>query len=355
MIRIIREEDEPKPVLMKRFKLTDIQAEAILNMRLRSLRKLEEIRDPQGARRRSSKEQKQLEALLDSEDKQWETIAGEIGEVRKTFGPDTPLGKRRTDLRRRARARRRGHPDGDGRARAGHRHRLGEGLDPRAEGPCHRHSALTFKDGDSAEARVPGRDHRQDPGRHDRRQVLHARRRQAAGRARPWRADPLMVDMENGQDIVTVFVHEPERKLLLVSTEGNGFVVPEAEVVANTRKGKQVMNVDAPEESASASPPSGDHVAIVGENRKMLVFPLDQVPEMTRGKGVRLQRYKDGGVADARVFAKADGLTWVDSSGRTFTRPIAELKDWIGDRAQAGRLPPQGFPRNNRFGTAGIS
>ena len=165
----------------------------------------------------------------------------------------------------------------------------------------------------------------------------------------------VMVDMDAAEDVVAVFVHNPERKLLVVSTEGRGFVVPEAETLANTRKGKQVMGVDAPEEMRLCVTALGDHVAILGENRKLLIFPLNQVPEMTRGKGVRLQRYKDGSVADARVFAKADGLTWVDSSGRTFTRPLAEIKDWIGERAQAGRLPPSGFPRSNRFGTAGIA
>ena len=154
--------------------------------------------------------------------------------------------------------------------------------------------------------------------------------------------------------MVAVFVHDPERKLLVVSTEGRGFVVPEAEILANTRKGKQVMTVSGGEEMRLCVAAAGDMVAMLGENRKLLIFPLAQVPEMARGKGVRLQRYKDGGVADARVFAKADGLTWMDSSGRSFNRSMKELKDWIGDRAQAGRLPPQGFPRSNRFGTPTI-
>jgi topoisomerase-4 subunit A len=147
-----------------------------------------------------------------------------------------------------------------------------------------------------------------------------------------------------------VSVHDPDRKLLVLSTDGRGFVVPEVEVLANTRKGKQVMSVSSPVEMCLAVPAAGDTVAMLGENRKLLIFPLDQVPEMVRGKGVRLQKYKDGGAADARVFKKSDGLTWSDSSGREFNRPMSDLKDWVGTRAQAGRLPPAGFPRHGKFG-----
>ncbi len=159
----------------------------------------------------------------------------------------------------------------------------------------------------------------------------------------------MMVDMENEQDMVTAFVHDPDRRLLVVSTAGRGFIVEEKSLVANTRKGKQVMNVTMPDEMKLCVPVSGDHVAIVGENRKLLVFALAQVPEMARGKGVRLQRYKDGGVADIRCFALADGLSWQDSAGRTHVRDGDQLAEWRGDRAQAGRLAPKGFPRSGRF------
>ena len=161
----------------------------------------------------------------------------------------------------------------------------------------------------------------------------------------------LMVDMDNDQDVVAVFVHKPERRLLLAATDGRGFVVPESELVANTRKGKQILNVEAPDEARLCVAAKGDMVAIIGQNRKFLVFPLEQVPEMTRGKGVRLQRYRDGGPADMRVFSKADGLTWVDSSGRSYTRSMEELKDFVAERGQAGRLPPDKFPKSNQFGT----
>jgi topoisomerase-4 subunit A len=136
---------------------------------------------------------------------------------------------------------------------------------------------------------------------------------------------------------------------MISSTAGNGFIVAEAELVANTRKGKQIMNVSYPDETKLLVPISGDHVAVVGENRKMLIFPLSQVPEMSRGKGVRLQKYKDGGIADIRCFAIADGLTWEDSAGRTFTKTKDELVEWLGDRAGAGRAVPKGFPRSGRF------
>jgi topoisomerase-4 subunit A len=158
-----------------------------------------------------------------------------------------------------------------------------------------------------------------------------------------------MVDMENDQDVLTAFVHDPSRKLLISSAAGNGFVVPETDMVANTRKGKQIMNVAMPDEANLVVPVKGDHVAIVGENRKMLVFPLAQIPEMGRGKGVRLQRYKDGGVSDIRCFAIADGLTWADSAGRSFTKTRDELIEWLGDRASAGRTVPKGFPRSGKF------
>jgi topoisomerase-4 subunit A len=127
-------------------------------------------------------------------------------------------------------------------------------------------------------------------------------------------------------------------------------VAPADEVVANTRKGKQVLNVDGKARAVVCAEAAGDHVAIVGENRKLLVFPIKQLPEMGRGKGVRLQRYRDGGVSDAKVLALKDGLTWKDTSGRTWTVGNGDLRDWIGNRAEAGRLPPKGFPKNNKFG-----
>ncbi|OJU50238.1 MAG: DNA topoisomerase IV subunit A, partial [Mesorhizobium sp. 61-13] len=351
VIRIIREEDEPKPVMMARWSLNDTQAEAILNMRLRALRKLEEFeirKEFDGL----SAEKKQIEALLESEVKQWKTISWEIQKIRRDFGPEEnkELGPRRTkfaeapdhDLTDIAQAMIEKEPvtvvvseKGWLRAMKGH---------------LTDHAQLTFKEGDSLKLafnaqttdkilvfttggkfytigadRLPG-------GR---------------GHGEPIR---IIVDMENDQDIVTAFVHEPKRKLLLASHQGNGFVVVEDEVVANTRKGKQVMNVKTPDEAKSCIPVAGDHLAIVGENRKMLVFPLAEIPEMTRGKGVRLQKYKDGGVLDLKTFAIEAGLSWQDSADRTFTKSQAELTEWVGARASAGRMVPKGFPRTGKFG-----
>jgi len=159
----------------------------------------------------------------------------------------------------------------------------------------------------------------------------------------------LMVDMNEGTGIVDLFVYRPGQKRIIASTAGNGFIVDEDELIANTRKGKQILNVSGADEARLIAPVAGDMVAIIGQNRKLLVFPLHQLPTMGRGKGVRLQKYKDGGVSDLKTFAATEGLTWV-SAGRSFSKPMADLQEWVGERAQAGRQPPNGFPRSNRFG-----
>ena len=353
VIKIIRTEDEPKPVLMKTFKLSDVQAEAILNMRLRSLRRLEEF-EIRTENDNLTKERKELAALLKSEEKQWDRIADEIKQVRKTFGPNTPLGRRRSDFDvapshdveeiQEAMVEREPitvvvSEKGWLRAMKGH------SIDV---------AKLEFKTGDRLQTAFPAETT-------DKVLVFSTKGRfytlagdklpGGRGQGEPIR---LLVDMDEGEDIVAAFVSKTDRKLLVASTIARGFVVAEAEVIANTRKGKQVLNLDVGEEAKVCVAVSGDQVAIVGENRKMLIFPLDQVPEMPRGKGVRLQKYKDGGLSDARTFSGKEGLTWEDSSGRTHQRSLSELKDWRGDRAQAGRLPPQGFPRSNKFGTPGL-
>ncbi|MGB3831640.1 MAG: DNA topoisomerase IV subunit A [Mesorhizobium sp.] len=351
VIRIIREEDEPKPVMMARWDLTDTQAEAILNMRLRALRKLEEFeirKEFDGL----SAEKKQIEALLASPEKQWKTVAWEIQKIRRDFGPEEnkELGPRRTqfadapehDLTDIAHAMIEREPvtvvvseKGWLRAMKGH---LSD------------YSQLSFKEGDGLKLAF----HAQTTDKilvfttGGKFYTIGADRLPGGrGHGEPIR---IIVDMDNDQDIVTAFVHDPNRKLLLASHQGNGFLVPEGEVVANTRKGRQVMNIKAPDEARICVPVAGDHVAIVGENRKMLVFALSEVPEMARGKGVRLQKYKDGGVLDLKTFAMEAGLSWQDSAERTFTRSQAELAEWIGARASAGRMVPKGFPRTGKFG-----
>jgi topoisomerase-4 subunit A len=349
VIRIIREEDEPKQVMMARWDLTDLQAESILNMRLRNLRKLEEfeIRKEFDA---LTEEKKQIEALLGSETKQWSTIKWEIAELRKRFGPDTEVGKRRTRF---AEA-----PEHD---LTDIHHAMIErepvtvivsekGWLRAMKGHLSDYSTLTFKEGDALKLAFPAQTTDKilvftTGGKF---YTIGADRLPGGrGHGEPIR---IIVDMENDQDIVTAFVHAADRRLLVVSHQGNGFVVPESEVVANTRKGKQVMNVKAPDEAKTCIPVSGDHAAIVGENRKMLVFPLAEIPEMTRGKGVRLQKYKDGGVLDLKTFTMAEGLSWQDSADRTFNRSQAELAEWIGARAAAGRMVPKGFPKTGKFG-----
>ncbi|TIV96462.1 MAG: DNA topoisomerase IV subunit A, partial [Mesorhizobium sp.] len=340
VIRIIREEDEPKQVMMARWSLTDNQAEAILNMRLRALRKLEEIeirKEFDGL----TEEKKQIEALLASDAKQWAMIKWQVAEIRKKFGPETDLGRRRTqfadapehDLTDIAHAMIEREPvtvvvseKGWLRAMKGH---------------LTDHSQLAFKEGDSLKLAF----HAQTTDKilvfttGGKFYTIGADRLPGGrGHGEPIR---IIVDMENDQDIVTAFVHDPKRKLLLVSYDANGFVVSEEEVVANTRKGKQVMNVKAPDEAKRCVPVAGDHLAIVGENRKMLIFPLAEIPEMARGKGVRLQKYKDGGVLDLKTFTLETGLSWQDSADRTFTRSREELAEWIGARAAAGRMVPK--------------
>jgi topoisomerase-4 subunit A len=348
VIRIIREEDEPKPVLMSRFELTDNQAEAILNMRLRNLRKLEEF-EIRKEFDELTLEKAGIEALLASPEKQWQTVSWQVGEVRKAYAKATPLGRRRSDFADAPTT------DDDAIQQAMIEKEpitvviSEKGWIRALKGHIADTSGLTFKEGDALKLAFPAQT--------TDKLILFT----TGGKAYTLGADKLpggrghgepvriMVDMENDQDILTAFVHDPSRKLIISSTAGNGFVIAESELIANTRKGKQVMNVSMPDEARLLVPVSGDHVAVVGENRKLVVFPLAQIPEMSRGKGVRLQRYKDGGISDIKCFAIAEGLTWEDTAGRKFVKTKDELIEWLGERASAGRAVPKGFPRSGRF------
>jgi topoisomerase-4 subunit A len=352
VIKIIRKEDEPKPVLMKSFKLSDVQADAILNMRLRNLRRLEEI-----AIRQEDKdlrtEKKSLEELLRSEKQQWKKIAEEVRQVRDAFGPKTPLGKRRTYF---AEA-----PEHDEAA-------IEEALVEREpvtivvsekgwiralRGQVADLSSLAFKADDgpnlaffaettskllvfATNGRFYTIDAAKLPG--------------GRGHGEPVR---LFADLEQETDIVAVFRYQGGRKLIVASNQGRGFVVAEDECLGNTRKGKHVLNVKPPDTACAVATVEGELVAAIGENRKMLVFPIEQVPDMTRGRGVRLQRHKDGGLSDIKTFEVEKGLTWTDSAGRVFNLTLKELADWRGNRADAGRLAPKGFPKTNKFGNTG--
>ncbi len=349
VIRIIRNEDEPKPVLIRRFRLTDLQADSILNMRLRNLRRLEEMEI-----RREDKtlktEREDLRKLVRSEPEQWKRIAEEIKGVRATFGPKTALGKRRTEF-----ADAPVHDDAAIEEAMAVREPITVVLSDKGwiralRGHVSDFSGITFKSDDKLKLAFPaettskcmilatnGRFYTIEAGK------LPGGR----GHGEPVR---LFIDLEQECDIVTAFPFVGGRKFLIASHAGRGFVVPEDECIANTRKGKQILNVKSPDEARALAVVDGDQVAAIGENRKLLVFPLEQLPDMTRGSGVRLQRYKDGGLSDVTTFRGAGGLTWLDSAGREFSLSLKELADWRGNRADAGRIAPKGFPRTNTFG-----
>jgi topoisomerase-4 subunit A len=345
VIKIIRTSDEPKAELIKAFKLTENQAEAILNMRLRSLRKLEEMEIRQEHKALQA-EQKELKALVKSEDIQNDKLKASFQELRAKFGAKTVLGKRRSifsdapaieDVPIESFVEKEPitvlcSEKGWIRAMKGH-------VEPSED--------VKFKDGDKGRFWVKAQttDKLLVLGTNGRFFTLDCSQLPGGrGHGEPIR---LMCDMENDQDIVSMFVHQPGRKLLVASSTGRGFIVPEEEVLAQKRGGKQVLNVDPLEEAKVCVPALGDHAAFIGDNRKMVIFKIDEIPEMNRGKGVSLQKFKDGGLNDAIVFAYADGLR--DYNGRTWEK--SELKEYLGGRAQAGRLVPKGWPKNGKFST----
>ncbi len=344
VIGIIREDDEPKVRLRKLLKINETQAEAILNMRLRRLRKLDEaaIREEFEA---LTAEHGKLGGVLKDKVRRLKILAREIDETRKRFGEKTEIGRRRTEI---------GPPPsavvipldatverqeitvacsakGWIRAFKGH---LGDV------------SEIKNKEGDATKF------------------ILHAQSTDkllifatngrfytlGCDRLPPGRGfgEPvrLMIELSNDHELVNMFVHRPGRKLLVAASDGRGLVVAEDDVVAQTRNGKQVLNVKGDAEAQACAPAEGDAVAVIGENRRLLIFPLDEVPTRSRGRGVILQKYRQGGLADIKTFTLAEGLSW--RSGER-TRTETDLTSWIGKRAQSGRLPPKGFPRTNRF------
>ncbi|HEY0420466.1 MAG TPA: DNA gyrase subunit A, partial [Acetobacteraceae bacterium] len=344
VIRIIRTEDEPKPVLMKTFSLVEMQAEAILNMRLRSLRRLEEM-EIRKEHKALTKELRGLRGLLEDVGLRWTRIAEELEEVRGRFG-DGPLGTRRTEL-------------GDVPAEVAisldaHLERepitvvLSEkGWIRAVRGHLADGAELKFKEGDRLRRLVPcettdklclfatnGRAYTLKAGELPR----------GRGDGQPVR---LLAEMSNEDDIAALFIWRDGARHLVASSAGRGFVVKAADLFAEKRTGKQVLNVKPGETAAFCVPAEGDHVAAIGQHRKLLVFPLEQVPEMARGGGVTLQKYKDGGLRDVKVFRLAEGLTW--KLGEK-TRTETDLAAWLGERAQVGRMPPNGFPKSGLFG-----
>ncbi|MFC4292315.1 DNA topoisomerase IV subunit A [Sphingorhabdus arenilitoris] len=360
IIEIIRSEDEPKPVMMAEFELTDRQAEAILNMRLRSLRKLEEM-ELVRERDALTAEREELVKLIESPARQRTKLKKELAALRKAYGEDTELGKRRTSIEEAAPAREislesliekepvtvimsqrgwikamKGHADlsqpeiskfkeGDGPAFAFHAQTTDKILIATALGRFYTIGA----------DKLPG----------------------ARGFGEPVAT---MIDIEAGNDIIALMPAVPNGRMLLASSAGKGFIAQMADVIAETRKGRQVVNVKGkaklkvvrvapmaglPEEEAK------DHyVAVVGDNRKLVAFPLSELPEMAKGQGVTLQRYKDGGLSDAICFKMSEGLSWAMGGDSGRTRTENDMSLWRVARGAAGRLPPNGFPRDNRFG-----
>ncbi len=344
VIRIIRNEDEPKPKLMKAFDLSERQANAILDMRLRNLRKLEEkqLREEHVS---LTQEQKELKKLVGSEKLQSEKLIEEVNAINARFGLKTALGKRRTVFS--------AAPE------------IGEDISPEAfierepvtvicsekgwlrtlKGHQEENGNIKYREGDAGRFWV----HAETTDKlilfaSDGRFFTLEGARLPGGRGQ---GDPIRDHIELGpdQDLVAMFVHKPERMLLLAATSGRGFITKEADVLATKRTGKVVMNVgDA--KAAVCVPADGDCAAIIGENRKLVVFALAEVPELAKGRGVILQRYKDGGLLDARAFTWKEGLR--DANGRTWMPD--ELKEWRGSRAQAGRIVPRGFAKSGKFG-----
>jgi len=367
VIDIIRYDDTPRDALMReewgrKFKratseadyrspppgdgeLTEVQAEAILNMRLRSLRRLEEM-ELRRERDELLRERADLDDLLQSDARQWARIGTDLEALRATFGAGTALGRRRSTFAEAAE---------------------GEILAPEAmierepitvvlskmgwiramKGHLPPETDFKFKDGDEGALTLHAETTDKiilfgSNGRFF--TLLGANLPGGRGMGEPVR---LMVDLPNEAQIVNLFLHRPGGRMVVASSDGDGFLVPTDELLAQTRAGKQVLNLRDGAKALICKPVSGDHVAVVGENRKLLVFPLAELPEMGRGKGVRLQAYKDGGLSDLTTITLTQGLSWKDPAGRT--RLEADLAEWLGKRASAGRMAPRGFPRDNHF------
>ena len=344
VIKIIREEDYPKGILIKKFKLSDVQVDAVLNMRLRHLRKLEEV---EIAEEHSylTKERTHVRGLLRDKSARWKVIAAEIKEIQKKFGPNTDIGRRRSEI-------------GDSPTSIVIPMEAMIEREPvtvvcstkgwvrAVRGHLEKETELKYKEGDSHRFAL----HAQTTDKlilfatNGRFYTVSADRLPGGrGFGEPIR---LMVDLPNDQDIVTLMVLKQKTKLLIAASDGRGFIVNGEDVIAQTRGGKQVLNLGEGNEAAVCVPANGDHVAVVGLNRKLIIFPIGELPEMSRGRGVIMQRYNKSSISDAKVFNLSDGLSWKIGDK---TRTEMLLTEWIGKRAQSGRIVPKGFAKSRRF------
>jgi topoisomerase-4 subunit A len=342
VIRIVRFEDEPKAKLIAVFGLTDIQAEAILNTRLRQLAKLEEM-EIRREHATLAEERDGIQAVLDSDKKQWSLVGVGLRDVQKVLGVHTTLGKRRSTFA--------DAPVVDAAAAAEAmivREAITVILSERgwiraSRGKVEDPSELKFKEGDKLAFLVPAETT-------DKLLILATDGRfftlacdklpSARGQGEPLR---LMLDLDDKVGIVDVFAHKPGRKRIVASKAGHGFILSEDEAVALRRAGKQVLVGEV----AVSVEAAGDHLAVIGDNGKILIFAMEELPEMPRGKGVKLQSYREGGLRDAVAFNAAEGCGWIDTAGRT--RVWAEWREWLGRRAGSGKLAPRGFPTSKRF------
>jgi topoisomerase-4 subunit A len=346
VIRIIRESDDPKAEMAARWALTDMQAEAILNMRLRALRRLEEVAIQRELESLGG-EASGIEALLASDRRQWRALAKEVATTQAEFGGDTPLGRRRTvigaapamvEIPPAALVER--EPvtvlcSQKGWIRAVKGHGVGA-------------ADQKYKEGDGPRFAVAAQttDRLVIFGSNGRFYTIGADRLPGGrGQGEPLR---LMIDLPNEHEIVALFPYRPGLRLLVISDDGRGFLVAGEEALAQTRAGKQVLTPAKGARAQVCVPAEGDAAALVGENRRLLIVDLAEIPEMTRGRGVILQRHRLGGLVDAKVFRLAEGLTWRQGENRIRTE--TDLSPWRGARGAAGRGVPQGFPRSNRFG-----
>ncbi len=348
VIRIIRFEDDPKAVLAKKFKLSEVQVEAVLNLRLRRLHKLEEM-EIKSEHDALSKERDDLDKLIKSEARQWTRIKKQIAALKKQFGEDTTLGARRTKI---------------GKAPAPVAVDLDEAMIEKEpitvicssmgwiramKGHGHDPKDFKYKDGDKGHFVL-------ECQTTDKILIFASNGRfytvggdklpSGRGFGEPLR---LMADVPNDAALVEMTLYDPVKRLLVASNDGYGFIVKMEDVLAQTKTGKQILNVKPPKKAALCRivEAQDDHIAVIGKNRKMLVFSMEELPEMSRGKGVILQKFKDGGLSDAKTFGWEQGLTYKYGTGETL---VGDLNPWVGKRAQSGRLPPNGFPKNNKFG-----